>query len=468
MNFTQLSFWIFVIVCFAIYWFKQKQTWQNVVLLIASLVFYAFFDLSYLFLLILSIVMDYWISIQFLKEKALKRNLLFFSLVINAGIWIFFKYSQSILSLFLGNQNFSPSGFARTSFSLIVPIGLSFFTLKKIAYIVDVSRGQIQPTKNIITYACFVAFFPQIIAGPIDRAQDLIPQFQIARKWRGQNFLEAWPLILTGLFKKIVIADGVSVVVDQVYLAQSPSKLLWLIGTLGFVTQLLADFSGYTDVSRGIARLFGFKTTINFNAPYLSTNIIDFWNRWHITLSEWLKTYIFYPFRRWLLKCTKNKSGALATILPPLVTMLVSGLWHGTGVNFIAWGLLHGIMIAGYQIFTKSAKNKNIPTINVVTSWLLSMIFLVLTWGLFRASSVEWMGGVLFKSPIANGIEDINICLSIFSFVFFYTGLYLIEFLIHRWTDSTTWIKPFFYACITIMIFVYSNTISPDFIYTHF
>ena len=468
MNFTQLSFWTFVIVCCAIYWLKQKQTWQNVVLLIASLVFYASFNLSYLFLLIISIVMDYWISIQFLKEKALRRNLLVISLVMNAGIWIFFKYSQPILSLFLGNQNYSPSGFAATGFSLIVPIGLSFFTLKKIAYIVDVSRGQMKPTKNFMTYACFVAFFPQIIAGPINRAQDIIPQFRDKRKWQSQNFLEAWPLILTGLFKKIVIADGVSVVVDQVYLSQSPSKLLWLVGTLGFITQLLADFSGYTDISRGIARLFGFITPVNFDAPYLSINIIDFWNRWHITLSDWLKTYIFYPLRRWLLKCTKNKAGTLATIIPSLVTMLVSGLWHGTGLNFLVWGLLHGIMIAVYQIFTKSAKIQKKSTISMMISWLFTMIFLVFTWGLFRASSVEWMGGVLFWSPIANGIEDISISLSIFSFVFFYSGLYLIEFLIHRWTDSTTWIRPFFYACITIMIFVYSNTISPDFIYTHF
>jgi len=468
MNFTQLSFWTFVVVCLSIYWLRQKQMWQNTILLIGSLVFYASFDLSYVFPLIFSIAIDYWISIQFLKDNARKKNLLYLSLFINIGIWIFFKYSQSFLPLFFNIQNFQTSGFAGTGFSLIMPIGLSFFTLKKIAYVIDLSRGQIEPTTNFIEYACFVAFFPQIIAGPIDRAQNLIPQFQVLRKRQSQNFLDAWPLILTGLFKKIVVADGVGVIVDQVYLSQSPSKLLWLIGTLGFITQLLADFSGYTDISRGIARLFGFETPINFNAPYLSLNINDFWNRWHITLSEWLKTYIFFPVRRWLLKRMKNKADTLAAILPPLVTMLVSGLWHGTGLNFIVWGLLHGIMIATYQISTKSTKSSRAPTITMVMSWLLTMICLIFSWGLFRASSLEWMGSVLTKSPIVNGIEDLSICLSVFSFVIFYTGLYLVEFSIHRWTSKNIWIRSFFYACITIMIFVYSNSISPDFIYTHF
>lgn len=468
MNFTQLSFWAFIVTCFGVYWLVKKQVWQNAILLIGSLIFYASFDFSYTFLLIVSIAIDYWISIRFLKDNAHKKNLLILSLFVNIGIWIFFKYSQPLLSIFFNIQNFQTSGFAGTGFSLIIPIGLSFFTLKKIAYIIDLFRGQMKPCTNFIEYATFIAFFPQIIAGPIDRAQNLIPQFQVSRKWQSVIFLDAWPLLLTGLFKKMVIADGVGIIVDQVYLSQSPSKLLWLAGTLGFITQLLADFSGYTDISRGIARLFGIETPINFNAPYLSLNINEFWNRWHITLSEWFKTYIFFPIRRWLLKQRKNNSDALALILPPLMTMLISGLWHGTGLNFIFWGLAHGIMIAIYQIRTKSTKTTKSSRINILLSWLFTLIFLIFSWGLFRTSSLEWMGDVLIKSPFVNGMEDLSIVLSIFSFVLFYTTLYLVEFSVHRWTGKTAWIRSFFYSAITIMIFIYSNSISPDFIYTHF
>lgn len=468
MSFTQLSFWAFVIVCFSVYWLVKKQIWQNTILLIGSLIFYATFDLPNTFLLVVSIAIDYWVSIQISRGNPHKKNLLILSLIVNIGMWIFFKYSQPLLSILFNIQNFQTSGFAGAGFSLIMPIGLSFFTLKKIAYIIDLSRGQIKPTTNFIEYATFIAFFPQIIAGPIDRAQNLIPQFQVQRKWQSRNFLEAWPLLLTGLFKKIVIADGVSIIVNQVYLSQSPSKLLWLAGTLGFVIQLLADFSGYTDISRGIARLFGFETPINFNAPYLSLTINEFWNRWHITLSEWLKAYIFFPVRRWLLKRMKNKADRLAVILPPLVTMLMSGLWHGTGLNFIVWGLMHGAMIAIYQIRTKLTKTSKPAKFNMLMSWLCTMIFLVFSWGLFRASSLDWVSNVLIKSALINGMEDLSICLSIFSFVIFYTGLYLVEFSIHRWTGKTAWLRSFFYSAITIMIFIYSNSTSPDFIYTHF
>jgi alginate O-acetyltransferase complex protein AlgI len=468
MNFTSLIFWAFLLFCLSFYWLKKEKTWQNRFLLISCLVFYASFNPVYGFLLLISIVVDYWISIQIGRTDANKKKLLYFSLAINIGVWVLFKYADSLFTLFSSFQKTLTPPFLKSSLSLLMPIGLSFFTLKKIAYILDLYRGKITSRPNFIEYACFVAFFPQLIAGPIDRAQNLIPQFQIARKWEWQYFQDAWPLILTGLFKKLVIADSVRVIVDQVYLSRTPSKLLWIVGTLGFAIQVLADFSGYTDISRGVARLLGFETSLNFNAPYLSLNFNDFWNRWHITLSQWLRDYIFFPVRRWLMRHLKNKTSLLPTILPPLLTMLVSGFWHGTGWNFIVWGLFHGVVIAISQLVVKPGHGTQPTFLKVASSWLLTTGLLLFSWALFRTTTLTWLGNVLFQSPFLSGGEDLSICLASFSFVIFYAALYLLEFAIHRWTAKTMMLRSLFYVGITIMIFIYSKSISPDFIYTHF
>jgi D-alanyl-lipoteichoic acid acyltransferase DltB (MBOAT superfamily) len=332
----------------------------------------------------------------------------------------------------------------------------------------DLYRGNIHLHPDFMEYACFVTFFPQLIAGPIDRAQVLIPQFQAERKWDGRNFQDAWPLLLTGLYKKMVIANGVGVIVDQIYFAAMPSKLLWAIGTVGFAVQVLADFSGYTDISRGVARLLGFATSINFNAPYLSLDFNDFWNRWHITLSQWLRDYIFFPVRRWLMQRLNNKNSLLPTILPPLVTMLVSGIWHGTGWNFIVWGIFHGIVILVSQFIAKPGNNAKPAFLKVAFSWLITMMLLLFSWALFRTSSLPWLSKVLFQSPFLSGSQDLSVCLAALSFVIFYGVLYLMEFAIHRWTDKTALLRTLFYVAITLLIFIYSNSISPDFIYTHF
>ena len=468
MNFTSLIFWAFLLVCLFFYWLKKEKTWQNIILLIGSMVFYASFNPAYVFLLLGSIAVDYWISTQISRTEANKKRLLFFSLAINIGVWVFFKYSESLFTFFSSFQKTIPPTFLKSSFYLLMPIGLSFFTLKKIAYILDLSRGKIKKVPSFIEYASFVSFFPQLIAGPIDRAQKLIPQFQAVRKWEGQYFQDAWPLILTGLFKKLVIADGVRVIVDQVYLSRSPSKLLWVIGTLGFAIQVLADFSGYTDISRGMARLLGFETSLNFNAPYLSLNFNDFWNRWHITLSQWLRDYIFFPVRRWLMQRLKNKTSLLPTILPPLVTMVVSGIWHGIGWNFLVWGLFHGIVIAVFQLIAKPGIGAKPSVLKVASSWLLTTGLLLFSWALFRTTTLTWLANVLFKSPFLSGIGDISICLASLSFVIFYAALYLLEFAIHRRTGKTAMVRSLFYAAITLLIFIYSKSISPDFIYTHF
>ena len=442
--------------------------WQNAILLFACLFFYASYNPYYLLLLSFSIGFDYWISLHIQPAAGGRQKWLWLGLIVNILVWLFFKYADSLYLIIKSAQETTISAFLRSGVSILMPLGLSFFTLKKIAYLLDLSRGRIDLKPDLLEYACFVAFFPQLIAGPIDRAQKLIPQLKTARKWQLHFFEEAWPLILTGLFKKVVIADGVGVVVEQVYLSLSVSKTLWLVGTLGFVIQVLADFSGYTDMSRGIARLLGFQTSINFNAPYLSLNFNDFWNRWHITLSSWLRDYIFFPLRRWLLQHQGKKNEWLTVLLPPLVTMLVSGIWHGTGWNFIAWGLFHGIVIAVTQLMSKPASSSRNRPLRIVSSWLVTNSLLLISWALFCTASLPWLARVIFQSPWILGPEDRTVILSIIYIVVFYLVLYLFEFVIHRWTRKIQWVRTFFYVGIAVLIFIYSNSVSPDFIYTHF
>lgn len=468
MNFTSLVFWAFFAVCLGLYWLWREKNWQNAVLLLASLVFYASFKIAYLLLLIGSILLNYWVSHRLQKKDGSQKKWLWLGLTVNIGVWIFFKYANPVYDLLASFQQASyPPDLVRT-LSLWMPIGLSFITLKKIAWLLEVYRGKTLPNTGLVEYACYVAFFPQLMSGPIDRPQKLIPQFGKARQWDVRFLTDSWPLILTGLFKKMVIANGVGVIVNQVYLSRTPSKLLWLIGTLGFAVQVLADFSGYTDISRGVARLLGFDTAINFNAPYLSLNFNDFWNRWHITLSSWLRDYIFFPVRRWLMERKNRLPAWLPLVVPPLVTMLVSGIWHGTGWNFILWGLFHGAVIAVSQVFARSPAKTTSSFAALFVSWLVTNVLLLFSWAIFRTTSLAWLAGVLFQSPFVSGSADVSVCLASLSFVIFYLLLYLLEFAVHRWSAESAWLRTFFYVGITLLIFIYSNSVSPDFIYTHF
>ncbi len=468
MNFTSIIFWAFFLVSLCAYWLRRGKTWQNVILLIASLVFYASFHLNYLLLLVASILADFFFSYQLQKKDGAQKGWLAAGLVLNIAVWVVFKYASPVYDFFISfNQAAYPPDLVR-SLAIWMPIGLSFITLKKISYLLEVYRGKMAPAAGLLEYACYVSFFPQMMSGPIDRPQKLIPQFQTARRWKVEFLLDAWPLVLTGLFKKMVIANGIGVIVNQVYLSRSPSKLLWLIGTLGFAVQVLADFSGYTDISRGVARLLGFETSINFNAPYLSLNFNDFWNRWHITLSAWLRDYIFFPLRRWLMQRKVKQPAWLALVIPPLVTMLVSGIWHGTGWNFIVWGLFHGVVIAASQLLSKPHAVDRSPLMNFFTGWLPTSTLLLFSWAIFRATSLTWLANVLFKSPFLQSAADLSVCLATLSFVIFYLLLYLLEFAIHRWTAENMWVRTLFYVGITLLIFIFSNSVSPDFIYTHF
>jgi D-alanyl-lipoteichoic acid acyltransferase DltB (MBOAT superfamily) len=320
---------------------------------------------------------------------------------------------------------------------------------------------------NIVDFGLYVSFFPQIVAGPIERIQKLLPQIQAPRIWKAEFFSAAWPLLVMGIFKKVVVADTMSSIVDRIFNMQSPSKALVLVAALGFTLQILADFSGYTDMARGIALLFGFETSENFNKPYLALTPSDFWNRWHITLSNFLRDYIFFPLRRALLKKRTLPSWLVQTV-PPLVTMFVSGLWHGAGWTYLVWGIYYGALIVIYQSSGIQLDWKQSNKLKSLVAWLVMFSLVVFGWFLFRAPSIGWAGKVLLRAAWLTKPQDAIIALMILGMVTAYAFPLILKLFIDRFSKPGSWGQAVYFALITLAVIVYTNSSNPDFIYFQF
>ena len=462
MSFTSLTFGGFFAVVFAFYWLARHKSWQNVILLVASYVFYSWLHPWYGILLGFSTLADYFLALGIARQKERARIYLPVSLILNLGVLAFFKYYDffnDALAASLGADIFLVS--------IALPAGLSFYTLKKLGYMLDVSRGTLKATENIVDFALYVSFFPQIVSGPIDRPQKLLPQIQTERKWQSGHLSAALPLIVMGLFKKIVVADTLNSIVGRVFSLHEPSKFLVLAATIGFTLQILADFSAYTDLSRGFAWLLGFETSENFRQPYLSLTPSDFWNRWHITLSSFLRDYIFFPLRRILLK-RKNLPNWLIQSIPPLVTMFVSGIWHGAGWTYIVWGIYYGLLIVAYQSAGVQGDWKSLSGVKRFGAWLLMFSFIVFGWLLFRAPTLGWVGKALFQFPWLGTDQDWVIILVVLSMVVAYALPLWLKMLLDRVAPPDSWWHSAYYAALTIAAVLYINSSNPDFIYFQF
>jgi D-alanyl-lipoteichoic acid acyltransferase DltB (MBOAT superfamily) len=475
MNFTSLTFWLFFAFVFSTYWLVREGRWQNALLLLASYVFYAWLSPWYAVLMGVSTLADFYLSRQMKLKNRKAKTYLVLSLIINLGVLAFFKY-----------YNFFNSQVAEalTSVGLpvdwlfikvLLPAGLSFYTLKKLAYMIDVSRGTLEPSDDLLSFALFVSFFPQIIAGPMDRYQKLIPQIQGKRIWQSSFFYAAWPLIVMGLFKKIVVADSIKPIVDRVFGLDHPSVVLIIAGTLGFTLEILADFSAYTDLSRGVAQLLGFNTSENFNKPYLSLTPTDFWNRWHITLSAWLRDYIFFPIRRALLRRKKPLPNWLLLSIPPLVTMFISGIWHGAGLTYMIWGIYYGVLIAGYQLLglrgdpsTRSGRHwKPAGRLKTFFAWLIMFAFIAFGWLIFRAPSMTWLADVFLHSEWTHGREDWIVASIVLSRTILYSLPLVIKYLLDQYVPRG-FVQPFYYAVLTLGVIIFIGSTTTDFIYFQF
>jgi alginate O-acetyltransferase complex protein AlgI len=369
------SFLIFFTVVFVLYW-KIPSKYQWVLLLAASYYFYASWKPAFLGLVILTTVVSYLCGIEIHRNQNKKKFYLVLALAVNLGILVIFKYFN-FFSVTLQQL----TGLDLPQFKLLLPIGISFYTLQVIGYLIDVYRGKSEPETHIGIFALFVCFFPQLSAGPIERSATLLPQLKTVRTFDYLEISGGLKLFVFGLFKKMVIADNIAVVVDRVYGALPEFKGLSLLLVIFLYSiQIYMDFSGYTDMARGVARMLGIKLLENFNFPYFSTSLQNFWRRWHISLSSWFRDYLYIPLGG-------NRNGMVRLILITLVVFVVSGLWHGAGITFMIWGLLHGMGISIERIAKKLFAGKvELPQI---VKMLYTFVLVSFFWIFFRAANFQ-------------------------------------------------------------------------------
>jgi D-alanyl-lipoteichoic acid acyltransferase DltB (MBOAT superfamily) len=467
MGFVNYEFLIFFAICFLLYWMGKSRNWKNLILLIASATFYGWLVPWHVVILFLSIAVDYFLALGIIRFKSRAAFLTALGVILNIGLLAFVKYYFSFNASLAGWLNLVGLSGDLFLAKVILPLGLSFYILKKISYLIDVRRGTYPPTRDFIAFAAYVSFFPQVFSGPIDRPQKLLKQLEEPRAWKADHFFNAWHLLVMGFFKKVVIANTVKVFVDQIFLLEEPSKILLFVGGLGFALQILADFSSYTDISRGISYLLGLDTSENFNHPYLALTPSDFWNRWHITLSSWLRDYIFFPLRRALLRMRTLPPVVVASI-PPLITMLVSGLWHGVGWQFAVWGIYYGVLIVIYQLLGLTAGPKPSSGFKTFFMWLIMFLLIVFGWLIFRAQSLGWLWNVLVHAPFYRTPQELMTGFVLLVMIGLYAFFLVIKYVFDRYWSSSTNLQAIYYTGATIAIIVFMNSSSPDFIYVQF
>lgn len=333
---------VFLIMVVVTYW-QLRQRGQNLLLLIASYCFYAWWDYRFLLLMSASTFVDYWMArrIGSSVNPVHRKLLLVISLTLNFSLLGYFKYFDFFLGSCAGGAALlGMHGIPHSLWKVILPPAISFYTFQEVAYIVDVYRGNLAPADSLLEYALFISFFPHLIAGPIQRPGHLLPQVQMPRSFDQQRIYDGCMLIVSGLFRKCVVADSCAQLANAVFDGKmGHTGWATLLGTYAFAFQIYGDFSGYSDIARGSAQLLGFHFMVNFRQPYLATSLQEFWKRWHISLSSWLRDYLYIPMGG-------SRRGVLRTYRNLLLTMLLGGLWHGASWNFVAWGAIHGSVLA--------------------------------------------------------------------------------------------------------------------------
>jgi D-alanyl-lipoteichoic acid acyltransferase DltB (MBOAT superfamily) len=397
----------------ALVYYLLPARWRWGWLLLCSYAFYFWISSWSILILLVSTTLNYALGLGLGKgDPARKKPLLITGIVLNLFILFLFKYFNSLLA----GSSLLTTLSETTGGQLLVPVGISFFTLQNISYLVDVFKG-IQPAeRNAGIFALYHAFFPKVMAGPIERCRLLLPQLHSPLPFEHQNIYEALPLILFGLFKKVVIADRLALYVDKLFneVGLNKGAPVWY-GLVFLSFQIYLDFAGYTDIALGVARLFGIKLTPNFKRPYLSENIVEFWNSWHLSFSTWLRDYIFFPLRRYFVRLTDKSTGFLALIIPPLVTMLASGIWHGTGWTFVLWGLYHAVFYIG-AVLVRSRQGSGVqrPAWRRGLNILFNFVVITFGWILFRAESLT-AAWILFKSIFTFNISVADFMEHLFS-----------------------------------------------------
>ncbi|RKE97977.1 MBOAT family O-acyltransferase [Ichthyenterobacterium magnum] len=477
MLFNSFSFLVFFVIVFSLYWFvfKTHNRYQNLLLLISSYVFYGWWDWRFLSLILFSTIVDFYVghALGLTIKKKHRRFLLGVSICVNIGLLGFFKYYNFFIDNWVEVWSSLGITMHRSTLQIILPVGISFYTFQTLSYTIDIYRDKINPEKSVINFATFVAFFPQLVAGPIERAKNLLPQFSIQKKFCYKKAMSGLHLIIWGLFKKVVIADTCATYVNVIFDNYEQMNTLSLVlGAVYFAFQIYGDFSGYSDIAVGLSRLLGFDLMRNFNYPYFSRDIAEFWRRWHISLSTWFRDYVYIPLGG-------SRVSKIKQVRNVFVIFLVSGFWHGANWTFIVWGALNAVYFLPLLLLSRNRNylddisiSKSFMGLKTIVNIALTFMLTCLAWVFFRSNTVS--DAVLYIKQIFLRNDFSSQFLSIERYNFEALLLVLlfvvIEWLIrhyeHPFLGKYATIKSIGIVFLIIILGVYSN--HNDFIYFQF
>lgn len=471
MLFNSFGFWLFFVLVLVIYQRLQHRG-QNVLLLVASYFFYGCWDWRFLGLIVFSTFVDYFVAlgIEGADSRRRKRLLLLVSMTANLGLLAFFKYygffAQELTELLhaVGAPAMVPT------LRIILPVGISFYTFQTMSYTIDVYRGDCKAARSLLDFAVYVAFFPQLVAGPIERASHFLPQVLAERRPTAIDFRDGLYLVISGMFRKVVIADNMAPLVNTIFAQKAAELSGWevMFGIYAFAFQIYGDFSGYSAIARGVSKWLGFDLMANFHMPYFAVSPSDFWRRWHISLSQWLRDYLYIPLGG-------NRGGTLATYRNLTLTMLLGGLWHGANWTFVVWGAIHGAMLCVYRALGdgRSPRAEQASPLRRGCAMVLMFHLVCFAWLFFRAESLTQaitMLGCLGTwgaiSPLAQTVAGL--------IVFFCVPLLALEWWFDRhhdplWLTQVHWgWRTAVYSYLILMMIFFPPPAPAEFIYFQF
>ncbi len=475
MLFNSVSFFVFFAVLYTLY-LRVDHKRQNLLLLVGSYIFYGSWDWRFLSLILFSTVVDYLCGLRIHQENDERKRkiFLFVSLFTNLSLLGVFKYfnffTESFISL-LALFNIEAHG---TYLNIILPVGISFYTFQTMSYTLDIYRRKMEPAKVFSDFALFVAFFPQLVAGPIERASHLLPQILKPRKVTLELFYKGAFLVYWGIFQKVFIADNLATIVDPIFAGKAGSEngVIVLIAIYAFAVQIYCDFAGYSNVARGLCKCMGFDIMVNFNVPYFAKNPQDFWQRWHISLSTWLRDYLY-------ISLGGNKNGQWQTYRNLALTMLIGGLWHGAAWTYIVWGAYQGLLLVVHRFFQfHFARLDVISSFITRKGWeavkiLVFFQFVCLGWLIFRADSMATVTSML-TAIFTNFTPDASIGFNLQYLVFFSGILIVVQWFQYHKNDllvvykAPMWVRVMFYSVTLLLMIVFGVADGSEFIYFQF
>jgi D-alanyl-lipoteichoic acid acyltransferase DltB (MBOAT superfamily) len=479
MLFNSIDFAIFLPIVFIIYWFvaNKNNTVQNIFIVVASYFFYACWDWRFTVLILLSTLTDYAMGLLLHRATAQRKRkfLIAVSLIVNFSFLGFFKYCNFFIENFVDAFRLFGCELNIHTLNIILPVGISFYTFQTVSYTIDIYRRKIEATNNFLAFTAFVSFFPLLVAGPIERATNFLPQFYVQRFFDYHKAVDGLRQMLWGLFKKVVIADTCAIYVNQIFeQSGSLSGSTLVVGVVLFSFQIYGDFSGYSDIAIGTSRLFGFNPMRNFNFPYFSRDIAEFWRRWHISLTTWFRDYVYIPLGG--SRVSKGK-----VIRNTFIIFLISGFWHGANWTFICWGGICAIFLIPSILRKTNRKNldvvaqgKILPSLRDVFNIFLTFTLITFSWIFFRSTDISQALHYIKSIFSASFFEKISIVPSsslIFLIIFFIAVEWIgreqqhgLEQLGLKWKR---WVRWLFYCILVILIFAFSGN-AQEFIYFQF